>query len=62
MDDLLKNLRALARGKHDDFGVAYDAIKEITRLRLLVRHKKRPGAETPSLPHTYPRGEGTRDP
>lgn len=62
MDDLLKNLRALARGKHDDFSVVYDAIKEITRLRLLVRHKKRPGAKTPGLSHTYPRGEGTRDP
>lgn len=42
MDDLLKNLRALAKGKQDDFSVAYDAIKEITRLRLLVRHKKGP--------------------
>lgn len=36
MDDLLKNLRALARGKHDDYSVAYDAIEEITKLKLII--------------------------
>lgn len=33
MDDLLKNLRALARGKHDDFSVVFEAIREIERLQ-----------------------------
>lgn len=36
MDDLLKNLRALARGKHDDFSVALEAVEKIETLRLLV--------------------------
>jgi signal transduction histidine kinase len=34
--DLLKNLRALARGKHDDFSVASEAADEIERLLSLV--------------------------
>lgn len=36
MDDLLKNLRALAKGKHDDYTVALEAVEEIETLRLLV--------------------------
>lgn len=36
MDDLLKNLRALAKGKHDDYTVTLEAVKEIETLRLLV--------------------------
>lgn len=36
MDDLLKNLRALAKGKHDDYTVALEAVGEIETLRALV--------------------------
>lgn len=36
MNDLLKNLRALAKGKHDDYTVALEAVEEIETLRLLV--------------------------
>lgn len=36
MDDLLKNLRALAKGKHDDYTVALEAVEEIETLRLRV--------------------------
>ena len=35
--DLLKSLRALARGKHDDFSVAVEAGKEIERLQQVCR-------------------------
>lgn len=35
MDDLLKNLRALARGKHDDFSVALEAAEELERLQAM---------------------------
>ena len=37
MDDLIKNLRALARGKHDDFSVVFEACLEISRLREALR-------------------------
>ena len=36
MDDRLKSLRALARGKHDDFSVAYDAIDTITNFKTII--------------------------
>lgn len=36
-DDLLKRLRALARGKHDDFSVVFEALKEIERLQQVCR-------------------------
>lgn len=36
MNDLLKNLRALARGKHDDFSVAAEAADEIDDLRDII--------------------------
>ena len=38
--DLLKNLRALARGKHDDFSVASEAADEIERLLSLVERMR----------------------
>jgi hypothetical protein len=38
--DLLKNLRALARGKHDDFSVAFEAADEIERLLSLVERMR----------------------
>jgi hypothetical protein len=40
MDDLLKSLRALARGKHDDFSVAFEAADEIERLLGLVERMR----------------------
>jgi hypothetical protein len=38
--DLLKSLRALARGKHDDFSVAFEAAHEIERLLSLVERMR----------------------
>lgn len=54
MEDLLKNLRALARGKHDDFSVVFEACLEISRLRGALRnvYEVWAGSEGTPMPKT----------